>query len=119
MKFVAWFCLVVGSLMIAQWGFFVATGNVPELQTEPVRIGFHLAAEGVTALALILSGWGLLRGRSWGRTAALFALGMLAYTSIVSPGYFAQQGAWPLVGMFAILLVLAGFSLFTIARKSV
>ena len=27
-------------------------------------------------------------------------------TVIVSPGYFAQQGQWPLVFMFAVLLVL-------------
>ncbi len=113
MKFVAWFCMIVGIMMIAQWSFFVATGNVPELKTEPVRIAFHLAAEGATALALILSGWGLSRGRSWGGRLALFALGMLAYTSIVSPGYFAQQGGWPLVGMFAFLIVMTVFSLFT------
>jgi hypothetical protein len=31
---------------------------------------------------------------------------MLAYTAIVSPGYFAQQGQWPLVGMFAVILAL-------------
>ncbi len=41
-----------------------------------------------------------------GRTASFVSLGMLFYTVIVSPGYFAQQGVWALVAMFAVLLVL-------------
>jgi hypothetical protein len=31
---------------------------------------------------------------------------MLTYTVLVSPGYFAQLGQWPLVAMFAVLLIL-------------
>lgn len=107
MKFAGWYSIVVGCLMLVQWGFFLAAGQVPEVQTEPVRLGFHLAAEATTALALIFSGVALLRGQAWGRMAALVSLGMLVYTTIVSPGYFAQQGSWPLVAMFALLLLLA------------
>ena len=106
MKFTSLYCIIVGLLMLAQWIFFIAAGQVPELQTEPIRIGFHLAAEVATALALIFSGAALLRKRAWGRSAAMIALGMLLYTVIVSPGYFAQQGVWALVGMFALLLAL-------------
>ena len=94
-------------MIILQWVFFIITGQVPELQTEPIRISFHLVAEGVTALSLILSGIGLLGKRTWGRNSAYIALGMLLYTTLVSPGYFAQQGMWPLVGMFIVILALA------------
>ena len=107
MKFTAWFSIVVGTLMIAQWGFFLAAGLVPEVQTEPIRLAFHLSAEGVTALALLISGAGLFGGRNWARTCSPVAIGMLLYTVIVSPGYFAQYGQWPLVGIFAVLLILA------------
>lgn len=110
-KFTGWYSIVVGLLMLAQWGFFLAAGLVPELQTEPIRIALHLVGEAVTALALIVSGIALLRRMSWGRAANLFALGMLVYTVIVSPGYFAQQGVWPIVAMFALFLVLAIVSL--------
>jgi len=116
MKFAGIFSIVVGALMLAQWAFFIAAGQVPELQTEPYRIGFHLTAEAATALALIVSGIGLLNRRAWGRTLSLVALGMLIYTAIVSPGYFAQQGVWPLVGMFAVLLVLTLVSLRRLVR---
>lgn len=116
MKFVAWYCLAVGVLMIGQWSFFLLTGQVRELQTEPIRIAFHLLAEGATALALIVSGLGLLRRLRWARDAAFAALGMLTYTVLVSPGYFAQLGAWPLAGMFAVLLLLTLFGYVRLSR---
>ncbi len=106
MRFSAWYGMTVGVLMFGQWGFFLAAGQVPELQTEPIRLSFHLAAEFATAAFLLAGGIGLLLGKPWSRPVSLFAAGMLAYTVVVSPGYFAQQGQFPLVGMFALLLVL-------------
>lgn len=116
MRFTGWYSIIVGVMMLAQWIFFISTGQVPEFQTAPWAIAFHLAAEAVTALALIVSGVGLLRGAAWARTTAFVALGMLTYTVIVSPGYFAQQGVWPLVAMFLLLLVLALVSIRRLAR---
>ena len=107
MVFASVFALVVGVGMIGQWIFFLASGQVPELETEPLRIRFHLAAEFVTAIALLVGGVALLTGQSWGRWFYLLATGMLLYTVIVSPGYFAEKGQWAFVGMFAILLLLA------------
>jgi hypothetical protein len=106
MRRVAYYCIVVGALMAVQWLFFLTTGNVPELETEPLAIGFHLAAELATAIALILAGVGLLRGASRALPATLLALGMLLYTVINSAGYFAEQGVWAMVAMFGVLLVL-------------
>ncbi len=37
----------------------------------------------------------------------LFALGMLDYSVIISSGYFVQQGNFPFVEMFAVLLEMA------------
>jgi hypothetical protein len=111
MKFAAWYCLIVGVLILISWLFFFVAGQVPEVQTEPYRIATHLVAEAATAAALIVAGIGLLQQRAWAAPAALVALGMLLYTVINSPGYFAQQGAWPLVAMFVALLILALVSL--------
>jgi hypothetical protein len=107
MRFVAWYSILVGVFMLAQWGFTLGTGQTPEIQSEPIRLAFHLAAEFVTAVMLILSGIGLLRRTPWARLLSPVALGMLLYTVIVSLGYFAQQGQWAPVVMFAILLLLA------------
>lgn len=112
MTFAGWFGIVVGLLMLGQWGFFLATGQVPELETEPLRIYFHLAAEGLTAVALLVGGVTLLQKRPSGKTIYLVAAGMLLYSVIVSPGYFAQQGQWGFVVMFAALLLLTLGSIF-------
>ena len=107
MVFASIFALIVGAGMIGQWIFFLVTGQVPELQTEPLRIRFHLAAEFATAIALLAGGVALLTGQSWGQWLYLLAMGMLLYTVIVSPGYFAEKGQWAFVGMFAVVLLLA------------
>ena len=111
MGFPSIYAIVVGVGMIAQWAFFIGAGRVPEVKTEPWRIGFHLAGEFLTALALIGGGAALIAGVSWGRALYRVAAGMLLYTAIVSPGYFAQQGEWALVAMFTVILALAVLAL--------
>jgi hypothetical protein len=90
--------------MIAQWTFSIISGSVPEFQTEPWKISFHLAGEFSTAIMLIVGGMAVLRTAAWGRTILLIGLGMVIYSEIVSPGYFAQLGQWPMVGLFIVLL---------------
>jgi hypothetical protein len=107
MIFAAVFALVAGTGMIGQWVLSLVSSQVPELETEPLRIRFHLAAEFATALALVVGGFGLLTEQAWGRWFYLLAAGMLLYTVIVSPGYFAEKGQWAFVGMFAVVLLLA------------
>lgn len=117
MKFSAWYGIVVGFGMIAQWTFSIVSGGVPEFRTEPWRIAFHLAAEFSTALMLILSGIATLKSTTWGKTALLVGLGMVIYSEIVSPGYFAQFGQWPFVLMFAVLLFGAAWSVRLLLSK--
>lgn len=119
MKFTGWYGIVVGLSMFGQWGFFLAAGQVPELQTEPIRIYFHLAAEFTTAILLIFSGIALLKRWPWAINVYFVAAGMLLYSIIVSPGYFAQQGQWAFVGMFAILLILTIGSIWRLNKPGI
>lgn len=111
MKFPAWCSLSVGILMVVQWTFFIAADQVPEVRSAPVALTFHLVAEATTAILLIAGGIALLRRAEWAPKLLMVANGLLIYTVIVSPGYFAQGGQWPLVGMFALLLMLAVLSI--------
>ena len=111
MTFPGVYAILVGLLMIGQWTFFLSTRQVPELKTERVRVLFHIADEFLTAAVLIVSGIGLLAQQSWASAIYPVATGMLFYTVIVSSGYFAQKRAWPIVGMFALLLILTAISL--------
>jgi hypothetical protein len=108
------FAIVVGIGMIGMWSVSYFTNQIPELETEPVRIKFHLAAEFVTAIVLLAAGISLLTGQHWAIETYLISMGMLFYTVIVSPGYFAQKGQWAYVVMFAVILVLALVSIFMI-----
>jgi hypothetical protein len=107
MTFAALYAILVGVGMIGQWTVSLLSRRVPELGTEPYRIAFHLAGEGLTAIALIAAGVALLGAAPWAVQAYLLATGMLLYTAIVSPGYFAQRREWPMVVVFAAIIVLA------------
>ena len=117
LRFSAWYGIGVGSLIILQWIFFVATGSVPEFQTTPWAIGFHVMAELLLASALMISGIATLRLKPLGEKALLVALGMAIYSEINSPGYFAQLGQWALVAMFALLLLAATTAVMMILKK--
>lgn len=118
MKFAGCFAVIVGGAMLAEWSVFILAGSVPELQTEPIRIAFHLAGEALTAILLLASGAGLLTRKPWARTAFFVSAGMLLYTAIVSPGYFGQQGQWAFLVMFAAVLALTVGAVLAVARST-
>ena len=82
----------------------------------PWAISFHLAGEFATALLLIVSGVGLWKSKSWAKILSPLALGMLLYTVIVSPGYYAQLGNTPMVVMFSILIALTIFAIIGVCK---
>jgi hypothetical protein len=114
MIFPSVFSIVVGIGMIGMWSVSYFTKQIPELETEPIRIKFHLAAEFATAIVLLIAGIGLITNQEWAVSIYLVSMGMLLYTVIVSPGYFAQKGGWAYVGMFAVIFILALVSIFMI-----
>lgn len=97
----------MGIAMLGMWAMFMATGQVPELQTKFYEIALHIVAEVATAIALIIGGYGLFAGRKWGMQAYMLSMGMLLYTLIVSPGYYIQRENIVMTGMFAAFFVLA------------
>jgi hypothetical protein len=110
-RIAGWFGILTGIGMIGTWVLFFVTAQVPEILTAPVVLGFHLAAEGITAFLLITSGAGLLLDAQVAPQSYRVGIGMLLYSVIVSAGYFAQLGQWPFVVMFAAIGVLALFAL--------
>ena len=117
MKFSAWYGIFVGALIILQWSFFLATSSVPELQTARWEISFHVSAELLLTLALLIGGIATLSSKGWGEKILLVALGMAMYSEINSPGYFAQLGQWALVTMFAFLLFGATLSVMLLLKQ--
>ena len=111
------FALAIGGSIMVWWAVVLATGQAPEMAGAPVQLAFHVAAELLTALLLIRAGVGMLARSRWARDEYLVGLGMLLYTVIGSPGYFAQTGQWALVGIFAAVGVGAVAALVVAARS--
>lgn len=113
MLFASIFAIIVGVMMIAQWTITIAKKRVPGLEDDatagrgPIEMRFHWAAEFLTAALLLAGGIALLLDYNRATNIFLISMGMLIYTVINSPGYFAQQRKWLMVGMFALILALA------------
>jgi hypothetical protein len=114
MNLAAIYAIIVGVGMIGQWTMSYLNKQIPELKTEPYRIAFHLFGEMATAVILIVAGIAVLTSQPWALPVYILAMGMLFYTVIVSPGYFAQKGQWVWVVIFAIFLILAILSTVTV-----
>jgi len=102
-RLVGLYAVAVGLTMAGMWATLYLAGDIPELATVPFELGAHLLAEGLTALALLLSGFGVWRGWSRAHAGLIGALGMLLYTVVNSAGYYAELGDSAMVGMFAVL----------------
>jgi hypothetical protein len=98
--------IAIGVLMLGQWALAIARGRVPELATRPAEIRLHLVAEFATAAVLIVGGIATVIAPA-GRPLLLFGLGMLTYTTIVSPGYFLDRGERGPVAMFGAIVIFA------------
>ena len=105
-KIAAIYSIIIGIAMIGMWLSFIATDQIPEIKTEPIRITYHLIAEFLTAILLLIGGFGLYYRRKWGFHLYLISMGMLLYTVIVSAGYYSEKGDMAMVGMFTIFQLL-------------
>ncbi len=114
MRAIGGFLLTAGIAIAGLWVVQLTTGQVPEVTQGRVDIWFHIVAELATAGMLVAAGVSLLGDRRAGRSLGAIAVGALAYTTINSPGYYAEAGDWLTVGIFAILAAVtisAGISL--------
>ena len=105
MKYPIAYAFLVGFVLIAQWGFLILSGSVPEFDSEPWAIGHHITAELLMALTLMVGAWAARRARPWAATVLLLGFGMLIYSAVNSSGYYSQQGQWGFVFLFAVILV--------------
>lgn len=108
MGFVVVFELVVGLGILGLWTTLLLKRQVPEIPDGDRAIYFHIAAEYVLGVVLVLGGLLLLLvgDETWVRVLAAAAAGGVIYSTINSPGYYARDGNWLVVAAFAGLTVL-------------
>ncbi|UCC19277.1 MAG: hypothetical protein JSV62_14420 [Promethearchaeota archaeon] len=102
------YTIVIGITMLIMWLLLLMKKEVPELKTKPTQIFFHLVAEFLTSIILIIGGIGLVMNQSWGVTMFFIAIGMAIYSTINAAGFYGQLKDWP---MFITLIVFTFVSL--------
>ena len=113
------YAIIVGIAMVGMWSRDLLTGQVPELITEPIDIILTIVAEYLTAVALMISGFGLIKKRSWGFKAFLLSMGFLLYSVMSAAGYFGQKGEFVMLGMMVVIFILAVvFAVFALQKES-
>lgn len=108
-KVKGYYSILIGLSIIGLWIMLYITGNIPELETEPLRIYFHLAAEVLMGLLMILSGIALIIKKKWGKSLFLVANGLVIYSVINASGYYANKGEWSMVMMFGLICLLSTY----------
>ena len=119
MKLVVWFQLTMGVAITALWTVLLLTGQVPEVQQGRVDIWFHVGAELAMAGLLLAGGIAVLRQAERGRMLSALALGWLGYSALNSPGYYAQSGDWPIVGMCVLVAGAAAAAFVALCKREV
>ena len=99
------YAFVVGVGMISYWVMILASGNMPEFTTAPTQSLVHLTAEGLTALALLAGGYGLLSGRAWANRVYPFSLGMVLVAMANAVYYFYLMSEVVFIILFVVLIL--------------
>ncbi|MFX1572085.1 MAG: hypothetical protein ACFFB0_05010 [Promethearchaeota archaeon] len=102
------YTIIIGITMLCMWVLLLLKREVPELNTKPTQIYFHLVAEFLTSVILIVGGIGLIMDQSWGIALFFIAIGMAIYSTINAAGFYGQLKDWP---MFIVLIVFTFVSL--------
>ena len=104
-KLAAVYAILVGLSMFAIWGLFFITGSVPLLDVRPLEITFHVIAEVVTGLTLVVAGLGLLGNRGWALNVYFLGLGLLVSALVNSPGMYVETGNMLMVAVFPVSFI--------------
>src|SRR5512143_2242183 len=91
-KLAAIFPILMGAAMSGTWAVLLLSDQFPAILSVPLQSAYLLVAEGLTAAALIMGGYGVLTQRQWAPALILVALGELVYWTIHYAGELGQSG---------------------------
>ena len=103
------FSILVGVVIVIVWGWLIASGDVPELEARPLGTLFHIIGELLTAVVLIVAGWGLIKDTPWARKLHILATGMLMLVVINAIAFNLERDAIGMVLAFVTFAVIAVF----------
>jgi hypothetical protein len=99
------YAIVIGIAIVGLWIMLVLTNQVPELESEPIAIKFHITAEITMGILSLISGIVLLIGLDWAPYLFICAMGLVIYAVINAAGYYGQRKQWSFVILFGLILI--------------
>lgn len=95
----------VGILIIFTWIILISSGEVTELDSQPISMGFHLFSEAILSLVLILSGALLFIKKKYAACLFFLSLGLLS-CSVVHAGLAYYEFSDSLAPVFAFMILI-------------
>jgi hypothetical protein len=105
----AFFAVIAGAAILINWIYLFATGNVPELQVQPLTTWVRIVTELATAALLLAAGIGLAAAAPWARKLYLIAAGALLFAVVHAVAIYGQAGQVVMVIIALALAVIAFF----------
>ena len=101
------YAIFIGVAIIGLWIMLILKKQIPELETEPIEIYFHISAEMLMGIISVVSGIIVLVDLSWGSLLFLISSGFCLYSVVNSAGYYAQRKNWPFIGLFSTIFIMS------------
>lgn len=101
------YAIFIGAAIIGLWIMLILKKQIPELETEPISIYFHITAEMLMGLVSVVSGIIVLVDLSWGSLMFLISSGFCLYSVVNSAGYYAQRKTWAFIGLFSVIFIMS------------
>lgn len=106
LRITAYFMLITGSVNLLMWLFLILSGQVDNLESQPVAFSFHWISEFATALLLIVAGIHTLKSNTAALNLVFLALGFLLM-AIGGAFYFYLRAFVLPMFLFTTLLTMA------------
>jgi hypothetical protein len=105
---IAIYCFLTGISILDFWISLSARRQLfaSRFPQKSIEVKYHVVAEVVTAIFLVLAGLGLLFDYQWARIITPLSLGMLLYAELNGPGFYASQGNRQMVAVFYVIACL-------------
>ncbi len=112
------YSILLGVSIMGLWSMLLSTGNVPELKTALISIAFHMAAETIMGILLLMSGVALIKDSKNGVSLFVLSNGLVIYSVVNSAGYYGEKGQWIMVAMFMAILFMSSFLTYGLLKKA-
>ncbi len=110
MGLLAGYSILMGIVILAFWAF-VFIRKRTKGPHESVELAYHVVGEIVTAVLLLVTGFGIAFEKDWALVFAPVPLGMLFYAMIVSPGFYAARKHKVMAVAFSLLALVTAIAI--------